>query len=313
MNVDNLPFVSIIVPVYNGEKTLGGCIESLLSQSYPKNKYEIIIVDNNSKDRTAETIKKYPVKYVMEDKIQSSYAARNTGAEIAKGEAFAFFDADQIADKDWLIKLLRGWEQKEFGAFIGKVIRVNSKNNFMGKYWQNEDRLKNIDAKMVNSKGENFIRFSGGNTVCRKNVFEMLNGFDKNSFSLEDVAFGLRLQKQLRLSIKFNQDAIAYHMERNTLEALLGVECRVGFGAYSLGCKSRDFKESICFSALKTVKRTILGSCALFHGIFKPLNGKSRKDHLLTILLDIVLRWANLLGRLQCFVTKGKRAFPAHW
>jgi len=53
------PFVSVIVPVYNGEKTIAECVKSLLSQDYPKDRYEIIIVDNNSKDQTAEIIKKY--------------------------------------------------------------------------------------------------------------------------------------------------------------------------------------------------------------------------------------------------------------
>jgi glycosyltransferase involved in cell wall biosynthesis len=51
----------------------------LKQQDYPKDRYEIIVVDNNSKDKTAEVIKRQQVIYLLEDEIQTSYAARNTG------------------------------------------------------------------------------------------------------------------------------------------------------------------------------------------------------------------------------------------
>ena len=97
-----------MVPVYNGESMIGKCIESLWNQDYPKDRYEIIIVDNDSKDGTAEVIKRYPAKYVLEDKIHTSYGARNTGARHAKGELRAFCDADETAEKQWLKTLVAG-------------------------------------------------------------------------------------------------------------------------------------------------------------------------------------------------------------
>lgn len=85
---DTLPLISVIVPVYNGEMITGDCIESILSQNYPKEKIEIFNVDNNSKDNTAKIIKRYPVRYILEDKIQSSYASRNAAIRIAKRERY---------------------------------------------------------------------------------------------------------------------------------------------------------------------------------------------------------------------------------
>ncbi|MEO0119589.1 MAG: glycosyltransferase family A protein, partial [candidate division WOR-3 bacterium] len=67
--------IIFIVPAYNAEKTIGKCIESILAQNIEK---EVIIVDNGSTDNTANIIKKYPVKYILETK-KSPAAARNRG------------------------------------------------------------------------------------------------------------------------------------------------------------------------------------------------------------------------------------------
>ena len=103
--MNNIPYISVIVPVYNGETTIGKCVEALLNQDYPKDKYEVIIVDNNSKDKTAEVIDQYPVTYALEKGTQSSYAARNSAIKMAKGDVLAFTDSDCIANNSFMIIL----------------------------------------------------------------------------------------------------------------------------------------------------------------------------------------------------------------
>jgi glycosyltransferase involved in cell wall biosynthesis len=99
------PLASIIASVFNGEKSISKCIESPLSQDYPTDRYEIIVVDNNSTDRTAKIIQGYPTRYVFEDRSQNSYSARNTGVKCSKGDALAFFDTDQVGPRSWLKNL----------------------------------------------------------------------------------------------------------------------------------------------------------------------------------------------------------------
>lgn len=94
---NELPFVSVIVPVYNSEDMIGECIEALLDQDYPKDRYEVIIVDNDSTDGTAEVIKRYPVKYVLEAEVHTSYAVENAGIRHARREAFGFCAAGHVA------------------------------------------------------------------------------------------------------------------------------------------------------------------------------------------------------------------------
>lgn len=91
----NLPLVSIIVPLYNGEKFIGQCLQSLVGQRYPNK--EIIVVDDGSTDSGADVVKAFgdEVIYIYQDNAGSA-VARNTGIENAKGDFIAFNDGDDI-------------------------------------------------------------------------------------------------------------------------------------------------------------------------------------------------------------------------
>ena len=91
--------VSIIIPAHNEEKFIGKTIERALSQNYPD--FEIIVVDNNSIDKTNEIAKSFGVKVFFEEK-KGTGPARERGRKEAKGEILAFIDADCLPDSDWL-------------------------------------------------------------------------------------------------------------------------------------------------------------------------------------------------------------------
>ena len=93
--------VTVVIPVLNQERTLEACLRSLLRQTYPKDRFEVVIVDNNSSDRTREIIRAFPFRYAHEPQ-RSSYAARNRGVSLARGRVVAFMDSDCEADPRWL-------------------------------------------------------------------------------------------------------------------------------------------------------------------------------------------------------------------
>ena len=282
------PFASIIVPVYNSENTIGECIESLIKQNYPINKYEIIVVDNNSNDNTAKIIKKYPVKYVLENRSQNSYSSRNTGFRCSNGDALVFFDADQIATKHWLRNLLGGWNLIEYGAFGGREI------NLVPGFPVIEEYLKLPKREL--RKGP-YKLLSTACAAYRRNIFEILDGFDETFVSQGDLDLAVRLQKQLNLDIKYNFEAVFFHMQpRTTLLALWKKESRLGFGICRVGEKHPELRKSLVFLIFKVIGRTTLGSMAFVYGVIKPLPGLPRKQHLKTILLDVFLRWGHLAG-----------------
>jgi glycosyltransferase involved in cell wall biosynthesis len=119
--MDISPLVSIIVPVYNGEKYLSEAIDSILSQTYHPT--EIIIVDDGSTDGSAEIAQRFssPVKYCYQTNAGTG-AARNRGIELAQGSFFAFLDADDIWLQDKLkIQMAAFYDNPETEIVFGYV------------------------------------------------------------------------------------------------------------------------------------------------------------------------------------------------
>jgi glycosyltransferase involved in cell wall biosynthesis len=91
------PLVSVIVPVYNGERYLGAALTSALGQTYVS--LEVIVVDDGSTDGTGDVARRYPVRYVRQVN-QGTGAARNTGLAAARGDFIGHLDADDLWEPD---------------------------------------------------------------------------------------------------------------------------------------------------------------------------------------------------------------------
>jgi glycosyltransferase involved in cell wall biosynthesis len=102
------PRVSVIVPVYNGERFLADAIDSILAQTYPS--YEVILVDDGSTDQTARIALSYPSILYLNQANAGTAAARNRGVEIARGEFLAFLDADDLWMPDKLSLQMAAFE-----------------------------------------------------------------------------------------------------------------------------------------------------------------------------------------------------------
>ncbi|MEA5627866.1 glycosyltransferase [Nostoc sp. UHCC 0251] len=125
-----LPMVSVVVPIYNGEADLPELINCLLSQTYPKDRVEYLLVDNNSSDRTLTILKTFAencpitIRPLSENQIQSSYAARNTGIRAATGEIIVFTDADCRPQPQWLGALIQPFVNKEVIIVAGEILAL---------------------------------------------------------------------------------------------------------------------------------------------------------------------------------------------
>lgn len=113
------PFVSVIVPTYNRKAWLKECLDSLLTQTYPKHKYEILIVDDGSSDGTKELFSNYTSITILSQKNQGPAAARNLGLSAAQGELIAFTDDDCIPSKDWIEQGITALHQKKLDGIEG--------------------------------------------------------------------------------------------------------------------------------------------------------------------------------------------------
>lgn len=125
-----LPMVSVVVPIYNGETDLPELINCLLSQTYPKDRVEYLLVDNNSSDRTLSILKTsaencpITIHPLSENQIQSSYAARNTGIRAAVGEIIVFTDADCRPQPQWLDALIQPFVNSEVVIVPGEILAL---------------------------------------------------------------------------------------------------------------------------------------------------------------------------------------------
>jgi glycosyltransferase involved in cell wall biosynthesis len=111
--------VSVIVPVYNEEKFIKKCLESLTNQQEKAD--EIIVIDNNCRDKTIDIAKKFPVRIVRET-VQGMIAARNRGFNEAKHEIIARVDADVIVPPDWIKTIKQDFFQEKIDALTGPLI-----------------------------------------------------------------------------------------------------------------------------------------------------------------------------------------------
>ncbi|MCD6590358.1 MAG: glycosyltransferase [Candidatus Aenigmarchaeota archaeon] len=213
--------ISVIIPVYNGKETISKTLGSLLNQTYHKNKYEIIIVDDESTDGTPEVVKKYVKKYpklirFYRQKHKGPAAARNLGAKKAKGEILLFTDADCIPEREWIEEMVKPFKDKEIVGVQGRY-RTRQKC-LIAKFAQME-----IDDRYNRMKKRKYIDFIGTYSAgYRKDIFFKFGGFDE-SFPVasgEDPELSFKISKS-GYKMVFNDRAVVYHKHPNSLLSYL--------------------------------------------------------------------------------------------
>ncbi|HSJ64596.1 MAG TPA: glycosyltransferase [Gemmatimonadaceae bacterium] len=94
--------MSVVVPLYNEERWVDECLRALAAQDYPEDRYEILVVDNNSTDRSLERVARHPRARLLHEPVQGDFAARNRGIVESRGDILAFTDADTAPHADWI-------------------------------------------------------------------------------------------------------------------------------------------------------------------------------------------------------------------
>ena len=125
-----MPKFSIIIPVYNVEKYIKKCLDSVFNQSYKD--FEVIVVDDGTKDNSMELVKKYDVKIINQENMGLS-EARNNGVKKAKGEYLIFLDSDDYIEKD-LLKELDKSSKNNPDIIRFQIQEVFEDNNKIVKY-----------------------------------------------------------------------------------------------------------------------------------------------------------------------------------
>jgi glycosyltransferase involved in cell wall biosynthesis len=110
---------SLIIPFYNSEQTIERCIQGLLCQTYPNDRFEMIFIDNNSQDASRDIVERYSQVQLLDERVQGVYAARNRGIEAASGMFIAFTDADCVPHPDWLRRVKDAMQNPGVHVVVG--------------------------------------------------------------------------------------------------------------------------------------------------------------------------------------------------
>jgi O-antigen biosynthesis protein len=213
--------VSVVVATYNGSRTLASCLDSLGKLNYPE--YEVIVIDDGSKDQTPEIAKQFSYARYLRQTNQGLSAARNAGIRAATGEIVAFTDDDCRADEDWLYYLVSDLLRGDFAGIGG--------HNFLPP----ED--SHVAAAVLVSPGgpahvmltdREAEHIPGCNMAFYKWALEQIGMFDPIFCKAgDDVDVCWRLQ-DANLKIGFSAAGFVWHYRRSTVKAYL--KQQAGYG-----------------------------------------------------------------------------------
>lgn len=220
-------FVSVVVPVYNDAAGVETTLESLVEQTYPGTRYEVLAVDNGSTDDTATVIRSFAersdvVRYLEETEMQGSYAARNAGIESARGEVFAFVDADMTVPPDWVETCAQQVHTSRPYLAFDVELYFAGRRSLVGAY-----------NRRTGFPVERYVRNQRYAPTCalavHRSVVDAVGDFDSRLVSGGDSEFGNRVAAA-GYPLSFTDAATLRHPVRNSLPSLLKKEWRVGRG-----------------------------------------------------------------------------------
>lgn len=237
-----LPFVSIVIPSRDSERTIGNLLDSIFSMNYSKRKYEVIVVDSSS-DKTLQIIKKYPVKLIRISRTNGINIALacNVGIKTSKGKFIAFVDSDCAVNKNWLRDLLRPFSNKGVVCVGGKVITVG---NIYDKYSQHayKSPIRNINKKYItdNSNFHKCMWPIGSNFMARKSILKEVSYFNETLQFYEEVDLFWRICKKGYKILLIPKARVKHIYKRSFLE-MFKTYFRYGKGC---GYFCRKYKKS---------------------------------------------------------------------
>jgi glycosyltransferase involved in cell wall biosynthesis len=226
---DNLPFVSVVVPVRNGEATIADCLDAILAADYPPDRREILAVDNCSTDASAGLIHARPVRYLHEPKRGVSHA-RNRGIAESSGEILAFIDADCIVEPQWLRRLVEPFADPEVGCVAGELRHAPPTN---AAERQAARQLGDWQRFAFTSNPNYAIT---ANAAYRRDVLDQIGHFDTHLRRAQDVELGLRFHGTGR-RLAYGEGAVARHRNRSTQLGFFRQQLGWAYGAGLVGTK----------------------------------------------------------------------------
>lgn len=209
--------VSVIIPVYNDANRLALCLDALSQQTVPANEFEIIVVDNGSDNPPEDVVRGRTNCQLLHQQKPGSYAARNRGLQVARGEYLAFTDADCLPSQDWLAAGIRALQENPRASIVGGDILI------FPKVQQRPSAVELFDIAFGLPQQANITkrgRCMTANLFTRRSVFDEVGVFDEHIFSGGDHMWCNRVT-EAGGQVMFEQQALIRHPARDSMDDLL--------------------------------------------------------------------------------------------
>ena len=223
---DELPMVSVIIPAYNEEKTIAKTIKSVSESNYPK--FEIIIIDDGSKDNTLKIAKKFEGKNitVFHKENGGKGTALNFGIKMAKGEIIFTMDADTRVDSKSMRNMVRFFKNKKIMS-VTPAILTEKPENILQRV-QHIEYIMGLFLRKAFASLKAIYVAPGAFSAYRKSFFDKYGGYDEENIT-EDLEMALRIQFK-GYQTENCPEALAYTMSPRTFKELLLQRRRWYFG-----------------------------------------------------------------------------------
>lgn len=223
-----LPRVSVIVPVFDDRDRIMRCLDALQNQSYPSDRYEIVVIDNGRNGRLEEQVSGYRrVRYARESR-PGSYVSRNRGVSLAAHDILAFTDADCVPAVDWLAEGTRALLGEPRIGIVGGRIDLFFRDPGRPNTFEFHQSLRVFNQK----RNIEEIRFSTtANLFTKRSVFDAVGRFRDDLMSSGDREWGQRAFKA-GFRLVYCPRALVKHPARSSLTDIVGQRARTTGGRF---------------------------------------------------------------------------------
>ena len=262
INPDYHPLVSVVIPVKNGEATIGACLRSI-RRSYYRN-LEVIVVDDHSTDRTAEIARSYNAAVVAADERSGgANAARNRGAGEAKGEIVVFIDSDVVVSRETILGIVERLEEEYLDAVVGIYTARHRNDSLFSQY-------KNLWIRYSYLKSSPEIDWMfGAISGIRKKAFEAIGGFNVDLIAQhgnDDLELGKRLARE-QVKIELDMEIEVEHLKEYDFASFVRNEFKRSFGFVLLARRLGEMGGSVRKGFVNVYPSFILATLVTVLGI----------------------------------------------
>lgn len=217
------PLISVVIAAYNEEKIIKRCVDAISSQTMPREYYEILVVDNNSTDDTAEIARKAGARVITYKELQGASASKQYGSYHAAADIIAYTDADSVPGQDWLENLYTYMQHDHLMCVGGTILSLekNPFTNFMFIFYDYFALLNQLFGISL---------IWGPNFAVRKEAFLGVKGFDLSLKTSDDWEFVMRIQKKYGIRSTKYTNAFSVKTSSRKQEKLSSLLPYIGIG-----------------------------------------------------------------------------------